>query len=281
VEGSRFDDIARSLAGGLASKRERTSRRGVLASLLGVCAGFVGLHTTAAVTCPPGQVYRQRIGCVCLTTGRAPAGGVCPCPRGQVDTGDGQGCLECRSAAECPAFDDPCLEATCDPANGCLPNPVPDGLPGGCATGLACYDGTCAECGTDSDCPTGLACYGGVCAECETDDHCPGFLACHGGRCGCETESDCPADHACVHGGCFKLCQSLSTDPVCTSCQGCKCDYPSGSTDFAYCLDTLTSVGVCDTHDDCPAGTLCSIYISNPSATEMAHLCTRPCCTGT
>jgi hypothetical protein len=94
MDGRRFDRLARSLVTG-------TSRRGVLGGLLGIGAGLAGIGTTGAVTCPPGRVFRRGVGCVCRLTGRPPVGGVCPCSRGQTDTGDGRGCLACRAAADC------------------------------------------------------------------------------------------------------------------------------------------------------------------------------------
>jgi hypothetical protein len=105
MDGSRFDRLARFLAGG-------ASRRGVLGGLLGLGAGLVGIRPTGAQTCLPGRIYRRGVGCICKLTGRPPAGGTCPCPRGQIDTGDGQGCLACRGDADCPS-PQVCLAGAC------------------------------------------------------------------------------------------------------------------------------------------------------------------------
>jgi hypothetical protein len=69
MDGSRFDHLARSLAG--------TSRRGLIGGLLGIGAGLAGFGAAEAQSCPPGQVAR-RGQCVCRTTGRPPVGGACP-----------------------------------------------------------------------------------------------------------------------------------------------------------------------------------------------------------
>jgi hypothetical protein len=86
MDGSRFDAMVRSLAGGM-------NRRGVLAGFLGLGAGLAGIGAAGAV-CPPGQVS-VRGACRCKLTGHPPVDGQCPCKAGKVDLGDGLGCVPC------------------------------------------------------------------------------------------------------------------------------------------------------------------------------------------
>jgi hypothetical protein len=146
MDGARFDAFVRSLAGG-------GSRRGFVGGLLGLGAGLVGLRASDAQTCPPGRIARSRFGCVCRLTGRPPVAGVCPCPRGQTDTGDGLGCLACRSDADCPA---PAIcggggtPGVCGAPPTCIPLNAP------CDIGdpsLCCSKACCVEGVNDADCP--------------------------------------------------------------------------------------------------------------------------------
>ena len=83
MDGHRFDDLTRSLAG--------LSRRRLLAGLTGALLGGAASQLDergANAACPSRQVYRQRVpsggGCVCVATGRPPTNraGTCPCPGG-------------------------------------------------------------------------------------------------------------------------------------------------------------------------------------------------------
>jgi hypothetical protein len=214
MDGSRFDRFARSLVTG-------TSRRGVLGGLLGLGAGLAGLRAAEAATCPPGRVYRRGVGCVCRLTGRPPVGGVCPCPRGQTDTGDGLGCLECPSVKECPASD-PCSSVACDPSVGCVTTPVPDNAPDGCAAGSVCCAGRgCTPLGTASDCtacgdgcadPTPLCNPTLGCVACLKSDHCGPCQTCDNGACVVDGSSEaqpCPSTGEfgaiCCGGACVDL----------------------------------------------------------------------------
>jgi hypothetical protein len=203
MDGSLFDRIARSLA------TER-SRRGVLGGLLGLGAGLVGVRATDAA-CPPGQVSRPRVGCVCRRTGRPPVGGVCPCPRGQTDTGDGQGCLECRGDDECGdacAGAGPCVQGACTS----VPT-LPEGA--SCTDGRVCLDGACrgnGTCTTSSTCEVVVPCPGSGCniPLCHTTSE--GGLVCADDTTDqdlepCTSSADCPAGDVCVTSACL--------DPVC------------------------------------------------------------------
>jgi hypothetical protein len=183
MDGSRFDRLARSLAG-------TPSRRGVLAGLLGLGAGLA-VSGSAGATCPPGQVQGSRGRCLCKQTGRPPAGGVCPCPAGQCDFGAGCVPSQCCVDADCPATQACLPGGTC----GCAPDRVPLGN-GACA--YPCTDfgdpspecaaacggaGTCfaglgdgpwcfssfdltGTCDGGAACPPGSACIGGIVSEC-------------------------------------------------------------------------------------------------------------------
>jgi hypothetical protein len=166
MDGHRFDDLTRALVDG-------RTRRGFLAGLAALAAGLAGARVAAA-TCPPGRVVRRGVGCVCRSTGRPPVGGVCPCPRGQTDIGDGLGCLQCRSAAECPPPLDTCGEAVC-------------------------VDGVCGvkkTCDSDPDC---CGCLPTV----DSGNHCLAFqIACTAELCTdfveCTATDQCPDDYFCA-----------------------------------------------------------------------------------
>jgi hypothetical protein len=277
MDGSRFDDLARSLACG-------TSRRGVLAVLLGLGAGLAGVAAGAAA-CPPGQVSR-RGQCLCKLTGRPPLNGACPCPDGQTDTGDGWGCLACRSVLECPSpRPDSCQgPAVCRPDGTCGIVEVAHGQPGACLGGRVCCGGACTPLGTDADCAacgdaclgTGESCGGGsVAGQCGCTPDCSAGVC--GAADGCGGTCLCPAGFDCRNGGCFKPC------PVGLGCEGCGagclCHVHLADSE-TLCLDTETFVGFCAlaTDADCPAGTVCSNLVGG--SPPKPFLCTRPCCAG-
>jgi hypothetical protein len=196
---NHFDELARTFA-------TVGSRRRFLLGLAGT-AGLIGGRQVAAA-CPPGQVDRRGIGCVCRASGRPPVDGVCPCPRGQTDTGDGQGCLACRSTDECPPSDacvsyacvdgacaatktvcddgDPCTANRCDPAVGCVYPPLSDGQPGECTGGQVCCGEVCTRLGSVTNCAScGHACSAPahasatcVSSACRFDCH-AGYTACN------------------------------------------------------------------------------------------------------
>jgi hypothetical protein len=79
MHGARLDSIVRSLGG-------VRSRRGVLGGALGLGAALAG-RGGATAACPPDQVERRGLGCVCRTTGRPPVDGLCPCRGGLTRCG--------------------------------------------------------------------------------------------------------------------------------------------------------------------------------------------------
>jgi hypothetical protein len=255
----RIDHLARLLAGG-------QSRRGVLGGLLGFGSGLAAV-TAADAACPSGQISR-RGSCVCRATGRPPVGGLCPCPNGQVDLGDGLGCLACRSSGDCPPSDactayacsagackrtatdcpddDPCRVVNCDPAHGCVSAPVPANEPGGCPTGsVCCADGRCTPLGTASNC---AACGDAVSAETP-------FCSTALGLVECLTPHDCGVSDACTTVTCEAgVCGSFVTENApcddgdpCTVADRCRTD--------GFCAGTTV---VCDPPDQCHEAAVCN-----------------------
>jgi hypothetical protein len=134
MDGSRFDALARTLAG-------RRTRRGLLAGLGGILVGAAGAQRADAA-CPDGQVSRRGLGCVCRATGRPPVGGDCPCPARQKRCAAGEACI--------PAELD-CTPIACDGPNSCtacLPS-SPDTCTTADAAGHVCrayqHVGTCCH----------------------------------------------------------------------------------------------------------------------------------------
>jgi hypothetical protein len=235
MDGSRFDSLARSLAG-------TGSRRGVLGGLVALGAGLFGVRTTEAQACLPGRVSRPRFGCVCRLTGRPPVGGVCPCPRGQTDTGDGRGCLACRTLSDC-APGDACTIVTCSPAGGCIQTPVGEGLPGACTGGEVCCSGACTALGTIEDCGfCGDACTG-------TGETCGGGGT--PGVCGCDP--DCTGATCGDSDGCGGTCivQDCPSPQICLPDGTCGCEAPRIPLDNGACAYPCTNVGANST--DCTA----------------------------
>src|SRR5688572_3627463 len=68
MDGRRFDDLARSLASGAATRRRLLT--GAVAAVVGAVTGGRLQPGEAQTACPPGQVRRAGLGCVCRTTGR-------------------------------------------------------------------------------------------------------------------------------------------------------------------------------------------------------------------
>jgi hypothetical protein len=227
MDGSRFDALARSLAGG-------ASRRGFVGRLLGLGAGLAGIRATAAA-CPPGRVS-SRGRCLCRRTGRPPTYGICPCPQGQTDTGDGRGCLACRA------------DGDCDVSDGCTDHGCVNGA---CATTTQA-NGTC--------CPAGR-CQGGACASIVAT-----LTEC-GGRCDCSAP-ECPGTPVPAT---LEVCGIEVTCPSCADCAALGC--PGGSRTFfgpaAYCV--AAGGFVIPVAGSCPPGTL--LDPSSPGGNKCKAIC--------
>jgi peptidoglycan-associated lipoprotein len=91
---------------------------------------------------------------------------------------------------------------------------------------FVCVQGTCKECGADTDCKTGFICRENACVpkpECETNTDCTGGMICKNEKC----VPECTADTDCAEG---------------MKCQASKC-VPKAE---------------CTTNADCPSGKECS-----------------------
>ena len=106
MDAERFDAIARRLAASRLSGV--ASRRLLLRGAAAAGAGLLAVRQPAGAACPPDQVLRRGIGCVCRTTGRPPdETGFCACANGLTRCGDA--CVDLsRDLANCGACDNAC-----------------------------------------------------------------------------------------------------------------------------------------------------------------------------
>jgi peptidoglycan-associated lipoprotein len=108
-----------------------------------------------------------------------------------------------------------------------------------------CIDGTCQECGKDSDCQQGFVCQHNRCVpkpECTADADCPPHKACKAGKCvlECSQDADCAGGLVCKDNRCVK--PECTVDSDCGTNGKClqgKCASPTGacmleSVHFAY-----------------------------------------------
>ena len=280
MDGQRFDELARALAGG-------TSRRRLLrgiGGLIGVAAGLAGAEATSAKPAPK-KCKNQGSGC--KANGDC-CGGTC-CNR--VCCGDGATCVdgacvepECSETRPCPDLgqlcwpdvcvngsctqvsldcDDgnPCTEeGICDPASGCVHLPRPAGIqcPGGYCDAL----GTCRPpCSAATQCPPpppGERCLVAVCDS----------GVCHLRGNDCDDGNPCTDDGICDPAvGCVQLPR-----PAGFECQGGYCDGQgtcrppcSNATqcppppEEERCLVAVCELGVCNLRGkDCNTGKPCT-----------------------
>jgi hypothetical protein len=237
VDGSRFDDLARSAA---------SSRRGLVKALFGsaiagalaVVGGgdvaakkpykkpFHRLHKTCNDDADCGQyTFCNFSACPSCSTG------VCwptACRIGGAiyqknDSEPGNPCQICNPDRDWNDWSDqqdgiPCGNPTGDPcvsafsacqAGVCVPTPVSDGTE--CGTGQVCCGGDC--------CPGGLVCGAGGCQPPEEDDDDGSNPPCPGGNCdqggGC-TGPDCPVD--CTINGVTYPAGTINPDSECEWC---------------------------------------------------------------
>ncbi len=113
-----------------------------------------------------------------------------------------------------------------------------------------CIDGTCQECGKDSDCPAGFQCQANKCVpkpECASDADCKSPKICRDGKCiiECEKDTDCGAGQVCKNNRC-QVKPQCAADTDCPSGQKCvdgTCQAPVGCSfnpiHFAYNEATL------------------------------------------
>ena len=204
------------------------------------------------------------------------------------------------------ATDGACMNAICDPSDGCLEVPKEAGTPcddgNVCTEGDACHEGQCESgdpicaCEVDADCPDdGNLCNGTpICAAsdcvidpltivlCEASTDCsiitcvPATGACASELLGPETPCDdagpCTSDGACQNGAC------VAGPKVCDDANPCTKDTCDASIDA--CVFTATTDD-CDDGDPCTLGDSCKDAKCVGSATdpcEDGDVCTLDQC---
>jgi hypothetical protein len=261
MEGSRFDDLARSIG---ASRSRRQLFRTIVAGAAGSVATVIGMRRAGADggdpldSTPGGQADCSAFGAACAVDteccGGFCIGGFCGCG---LNT-------ECPGADVCQ--DGVCVPATCQGDNWCGSGQVCcDGV---CEMGECCDDLDCpgaevcaaggdgssacvtVSCSADVDCGTGQFCCGGVCeigACCSS-----GQLKCDDGACAeCCGDDDCGANEACRSGFCGAAC---ATDTDCTGGQSCLNGFCGCGSGFVYCDGICTE---CCLDTDCPGVEVC------------------------
>jgi hypothetical protein len=296
MDGHRFDGFARSLVGGPALTKEGVSRRGLLAGLGALAAGWAGLEPArAAKTCPQGQVLAAGKKCVCKTTGHPPVGGICPCPSGKKACAPGGSCVPnsaCCTDAECPAAKPFCVGGACAV----------------CPSGMEqCPDGSCIPaCGfggqpTMSNSQCVCQCGIGPCYPSFVCDGPPDYCVCPGGTDVCVTEVNpanwhcaafCPGNLVCGPFVCWpgSICSGDIHDPAsdCLCPPGTVlCVPPQDTTNKTCtpsCLGGLALCGgaVCGDNAVCDQGqcVLCPAGQQRCSTHDPANSVCVPACPG-
>lgn len=290
MDGSRFDDLARSIAG---AGGGRTSRRGLLGGLAGLAAGVLGIGRAGAITCPSGQYANAAGVCVCKTTGRQPDATGCPCAAGQTKcngvcvslSNDAANCGACGVSCPPPAAGTCTGQGICR-SGSCYYPPLPAGTvcrqaAGQCDTAAVC-DGVSQTCPPNGKKPNGTVCNdgnactasdvctNGVCTG--TAVTCPVCQVCSGGACAAvASDPQCPS--GCCNGKCCasgEQCVSGSCQPVCIPVQG-KCDPADNQCCNGLCQDVRTCAGEGETQ---------CCYSSGSPCLESCDCCDPNVCVG-
>jgi hypothetical protein len=250
MDPQRFDDLTRTVAGGVSRRRLLAGAAAALGGALnrrpaaaacaaygrpcaadgsccngstcqgGVCrcpARAAVCNTAsgpACVACPPGQILGAGCRCLCKTTGQPPVGGVCPCPNGQ--TACGGACVDTASdAAHCGGCGADCLAA--------LPNTATAACQQGICRAASCALGW-ADCDGDSangcETPLGTIDDCGACG-----DACPGIPngapVCEAGAC---ATACLPGFKRCAVGGPCVPDESCCTPADCRAADAANCE---------------------------------------------------------
>lgn len=285
MDSDRFDDLVKRIGA-------NSSRRRVLASLLGAAGASFGLGRASAATRKRSVGNSCNVNSDCITN-------LC------VQESRTRKICHCVSAADCPAATDPChtgaclpngycgmtvnFNAPCDDADACTTNDVcqADGSCAGaaieCGANASCTGGVCscdggaaATCTTGSCCPVGQICGpGDVCSPpldsgnaCNEGQDCVSGLCCpagsaQAGLCGYDVGQACPngSNNACCSGTCVDgFCQASKGDA------GAACD-PG---DVADCNAGLN----CCTDDVSPTGVAC---VDTNTSNTHCGACNAPC----
>lgn len=250
MDGSRFDQLARTMAG-------RRTRRGFLGGLAGLAAGLVAIRDGDAA-CPPGAVAASGGRCLCKATGRAPINGSC---------GAGPGQTLCNGVA---------VDFSSDVNNcGSCGNVCPAATPGTCQGAPLCRAGICQ--------PT-LAAVGTPCNDgtvCTANDVCGADGVCRGTPISCDDGLSCTADtcdpvagclHAILPGTCLiaGACYAAGQPNPSNACQVCQ---PAVS---QTAWSNLTNGTVCNDGNACTRTDTCQAGIcvgSNPVVCQPLDQC--------
>lgn len=242
MDGSRFDQLTKTLAHG-------TSRRRMLQGLAGALTGALAASRLAATeaACPAGSVPAAGGRCLCKNSGRPPVNGSCTSGAGPSGCGAGQ--MLCGTT---------CVDASSDPNNCGTCSHVC--APTNNATSVLCRAGACwvaacapgfADCNATGfdGCETQLG-TNANCGRC--GDACSGFNICGGGGtpgvCGCtpRTCESLGATCGSYQAGCGGTlnCTACPSGQTCTAGL-CKTNNGGGCSSGSECASGVCSLGIC------------------------------------
>jgi hypothetical protein len=306
MDGSRFDDLVKSLGAG-------RSRRSVLGALAGAVLAAVGVGQAEAAT------RKRSVGNSCSTNSDC-ASNLC------VQETRTRKICHCASPADCPAATAQCQTAACLPSGYCA-TAITSGAAcsdgNRCTTGDACQsDGSCLgtpvvcaatnECWTAGTCQAadgqcspetyhgeGATCSAGVCHDgacCAPESQ---ATTCDGGLCGAQTNNcgqtvqcltlgggSCQADTECCSGACVgNLCQAgkVATGGTCDSnadcvtghcCSGVCRDFKTDVTNCGFCNNVCSSNNMATV--TCSGGACngtCAAGYADCDATKLTNGC--------
>jgi hypothetical protein len=266
MDGRRFDEFARTLSSHIDGS---TSRRGLVRGFVAAIGATAlgGSRGASAASCPPDQVERRGMGCVCKTTGRPPATGAqCPCPSGQVRcpsgcadlSRDGANCGTCGVAC---GSDRVCRNGVCLKKNGVAATAAAECASGRLADGVCCNGacaGQCEACNLPGSVGTCVAVSGAPVG---------GRPAC-GGAGACAGFCDGVTRTGCAFPGATTACAAATCSDVIGQATVSVCDGAGG------CQTTTTSCGL----NRC-AGTACGSGCANDDGCVGAAYCAGGVCT--
>ncbi len=176
-----------------------------------------------------------------------------------------------------------------------------DGVSGGCAGDLVCYQSLCiATCGGENPvcppgascsptdkgklcvpvdcsqggCPPGGVCENGICVPACTDVNCPGDLICQDGHCidPCK-DLQCPAGQSCQGGKCLAPCNCFAGNIGCAENPGTTCDIGGSN----LCVPELCKGKSCNAGETCdPATGLCVPFCAPDVKCPNGEKCVSP-----